>query len=95
MGLRLRFPKTNYDSIKNKNGDKVPNRFISLEVYSSSNWYIKSAESFLENFNTEIIQEIQKTSEMSFGFDDFRVMTALFKNNCYICKRIAKNNSYG
>lgn len=46
---------------KNKNGDKAPTWFISLEGYTSSNLYFKSAEPLLETFNTAInkIKEIQ------------------------------------
>ncbi len=46
---------------KNKSGDKAPTWFISLEGYTSSNLYFKSADPLLETFNAAInkIKEIQ------------------------------------
>lgn len=46
---------------KNKKGDKEPTWFISLEGYSSSNLYFKSAEPLLNTFKEAInkIQEIE------------------------------------
>lgn len=46
---------------KNKNGDKAPTWFISLEGFGASNLYFKSAEPLLNTFNSAIgkIKEIQ------------------------------------
>lgn len=39
---------------KNKNGDKAPTWFLSLEGYNSSNLYFKSADPLLETLTTAI-----------------------------------------